>query len=283
MELTDLKIFLKVADLGNFSKSADKLGYVQSNITNRIKKLEVELGSPLFYRHPKGVTLTNKGEIFYSHAASIMKRAEEAIAAVQETEEFSGTLSIGVVETLASSKFMNSLSDFQQDYANVSLSLNTGTSPYLLEQVQKYKLDAAFVTGEVKAKNIAVEYKIEDTVCLVTSRRRKKEAFPQTWAVFPEGCPFRKVLNQWAESIREEASQFLEVTTLDTLLNCVKSDLASTVLPESVISESQKKEYCITPLPAEFRLMNTYLIRPKDLSLNKVLHSFIEKIEENEL
>ncbi|RKL64852.1 LysR family transcriptional regulator [Salipaludibacillus neizhouensis] len=283
MELTDLKIFLTVADERNVSKSAVILGYVQSNITNRIKKLETELGSPLFYRHPKGVTLTDKGEIFYDHAASIMKRAEEAIAAVQESEDFSGTLSIGMVETLASHKFMSILSDFQQNYANVSLSLNTGTSPKLLEQVQKYQLDAAFVTGEVKATNVSVEYTIEDIVSVITSKSKQEEDYSRNWVVFPEGCPFRKTLNQWMERRGMKPINFIEVTTLDTLLNCVKSGLASAVLPMSVISEDQKNEYSMTLLPVEHRYMNTHLVRPKDLSMNKVLSSFIEKIQQNEL
>lgn len=283
MELSDLKIFLTVADEKNFSKSATKLGYVQSNITNRIKKLETELGSPLFYRHPKGVTLTNKGEIFYDHAASITKRAEEAIAAVQESEDFTGTLSIGMVETLASNKFMGILSDFQQKYANVSVSLNTGTSPKLLEQVQKYKLDVAFVTGEVNERNISVEYTIEDVVSVITCKKKEDVEFAENWVVFPEECPFRKLLNQWSESRGIKVTNFIEVTTLDTLLNCVRSGLASAVLPISVISEDQINEYNMTLLPEEYRYMKTNLIRPKDLSLNKMLSSFIEKIQDNEL
>lgn len=283
MELTDLKIFLRVADEGNVSRSAQKLGYVQSNITNRIKKLEEELGNPLFHRNPKGVSLTNKGEIFYEHAASIVKRAEQAIAAVKETEDFGGTLSIGMVETVASNKFMSILSDFQQDYSNVSLSLNTGTSPKLSEQVQKYQLDAAFVTGEVNERKVSIEYTIEDTVAVIRNKGVEEKAFPETWAVFAEGCPFRKVLIKWTESEGHETKNFIEVTTLDTLLNCVKAGLASAVLPISVIPEEQKKEYILTPLPVEFRYKKTHLIRPKDLEVNKVLSSFIEKIEENEL
>ncbi|WP_117170100.1 LysR family transcriptional regulator substrate-binding protein [Paraliobacillus sediminis] len=87
--------------------------------------------------------------IFYEHAASINKRVK-AIPAVREAENFGGKLAIGVVETLASNKFMNILSDFQKQHPNVSISLITGTSPKLLEMIQKYKLDAPFITGQTK-------------------------------------------------------------------------------------------------------------------------------------
>lgn len=283
MELTDLKIFLTVADEGNFSKGAEKLGYVQSNVTNRIKKLESELGVTLFNRHPKGVSLTERGLIFYEHAASINKRAEEAISAVQEAENFGGKLAIGVVETLASNKFMNILSDFQKQHPNVSISLITGTSPKLLEMVQKYKLDAAFITGQIKSNLIQVEYTIQDVVSLITKRGVEAEQRPKTWAVFPEGCPFRKVLVEWLDSSGGKPTNFIEVNTLDTLLNCVKSGLASAVLPLSVINKTQEKEYSSTPLPEEYRLMETHLVRKKDLATNKVLSTFIQKINKYEL
>ncbi|WP_183041262.1 LysR family transcriptional regulator [Salipaludibacillus neizhouensis] len=283
MELTDLKVFLTVADQENFSKGADKLGYVQSNITNRIKKLESELEVTLFNRHPKGVSLTERGLIFYEHAASINKRVEEAIFAVREAENFGGKLAIGVVETLASNKFMNILSDFQKQHPNVSISLITGTSPKLLEMIQKYKLDAAFITGQTQTNLFEIEYTIQDVVSLVTKRGVKAEQTSKTWAVFPEGCPFRKVLVDWLDSNGEKPTNFIEVSTLDTLLNCVKSGLASAVLPVSVINKTQEIEFNSTPLPEDYRLMETHLVRRKDLATNKGLSSFIEKINKNKL
>ncbi len=283
MELTDFKIFLTVADEENFSKGADKLGYVQSNITNRIKKLESELEVTLFNRHPKGVSLTERGLIFYEHAASINKRVEEAISAVREAENFGGKLAIGVVETLASNKFMNILSDFQKQHSNVSISLITGTSPKLLEMIQKYKLDAAFITGQTKTNTFEIEYTIQDVVSLITKKGVKAEQTPKTWAVFPEGCPFRKVLEEWLDSSGEKPTNFIEVSTLDTLLNCVKSGLASAVLPVSVINKNQELEYSSTPLPKKYRYMETQLVRHKDLMTNNALSSFIQKINENSL
>lgn len=283
MELTDLKIFLTVADEGNFTKGAEKLGYVQSNVTNRIKKLESELEVTLFNRHPKGVSLTERGLIFYEHAASINKRAKEAISAVQDAENFRGKLAIGVVETLASNKFMDILSDFHKQHPDASISLITGTSPKLLELIQKHKLDAAFITNQPKSDLIEIEYTIQDTVCLITKSGVMAKEKPQTWAVFPEGCPFRNVLVEWLNSNQEKPNNFIEVTTLENLLNCVKSGFASTVLPISVINKNQETEYNLTSLPKDYQLMETHLVRRKDIVPNRILSSFIQMINDNEL
>ncbi|PTX64998.1 regulatory helix-turn-helix LysR family protein [Melghirimyces profundicolus] len=61
MELQDLKVFRKVAETGNISRAAKELGYVQSNVTARIRRLEEELATTLFHRHSRGVTLTSAG------------------------------------------------------------------------------------------------------------------------------------------------------------------------------------------------------------------------------
>ncbi|WP_258168297.1 LysR family transcriptional regulator [Paenibacillus sp. AR247] len=79
MELSDLKVFLAIAEERNISRAAERLGYVQSNVTARIRKLEEELGLPLFYRHPKGVTLTDKGVTFSEYAKNILNLSEEAV------------------------------------------------------------------------------------------------------------------------------------------------------------------------------------------------------------
>ena len=57
MDLQTLRFFIAAADTGSFSAAADDLHYAQSNLSNRIKQLEEELGEPLFYRHKRGVSL----------------------------------------------------------------------------------------------------------------------------------------------------------------------------------------------------------------------------------
>jgi DNA-binding transcriptional LysR family regulator len=118
--MTDLKVFISVAEEGGISRAAKKLDYVQSNVTARIRKLESEIGADLFHRHPKGVRLTEKGAQFRDDALTILSLADEAIKAVQEKTYPSGPLVIGVVETVTCGNFMNALSDFQTRYPEVS-------------------------------------------------------------------------------------------------------------------------------------------------------------------
>ena len=66
MESHDLFIFKHVAESQSLSKTAEQLGYVQPNITQRIKKLEEELGVRLLKRNNRGVTMTSEGKFYYA-------------------------------------------------------------------------------------------------------------------------------------------------------------------------------------------------------------------------
>ncbi|MNE83830.1 HTH-type transcriptional regulator YofA [compost metagenome] len=64
-------MFQAVAEEGSISKAAQSLNYVQSNVTARIQQLEQELGTPLFYRHSRGITLTSAGQTLMEYTVRI--------------------------------------------------------------------------------------------------------------------------------------------------------------------------------------------------------------------
>ncbi|MGE7883935.1 LysR family transcriptional regulator [Bacillus sp. NPDC094077] len=78
MEINDLIIFKTVASEGSISKAAKELGYVQPNVTERIKKLEQELETPLLHRDNKGVSLLPSGDILLNYTNKILNLLEEA-------------------------------------------------------------------------------------------------------------------------------------------------------------------------------------------------------------
>ena len=75
MDLQTLRFFVAVADAGSFSAAAENLHYAQSNLSNRIKQLEEELGEPLFYRHKRGVSLTAKLDVVFIYCKDHVRDA----------------------------------------------------------------------------------------------------------------------------------------------------------------------------------------------------------------
>ena len=79
MELRNVKTFIKIAEIGNFSKAATELGYAQSTVTMQIQTLERELGVSLFERNGKSAVLSAAGKEFLDYAYNLQRC--EAMAA----------------------------------------------------------------------------------------------------------------------------------------------------------------------------------------------------------
>lgn len=122
MESLELRIFREVAYTKSISKTAENMGYVQSNITAHIKKLEGELNTTLFIRHSKGVTLTKDGEKLLYQAEKIISLLDKTLQSFQNNPK---TLKIGTTQTIAGYLLPKCIIEYQKQFPNVSLSVST--------------------------------------------------------------------------------------------------------------------------------------------------------------
>ncbi|WP_036704760.1 LysR family transcriptional regulator, partial [Paenibacillus graminis] len=95
MDIGLLKVFQAAAEEGSISKAAQRLNYVQSNVTARIQQLEQELKTPLFYRHSRGITLTSAGQTLMEYTLKIINLLEEAAQAVLDSPVPKGSITVG--------------------------------------------------------------------------------------------------------------------------------------------------------------------------------------------
>src|SRR6202011_94907 len=112
MELSDLTTFATVAHTGGITRAADELNTVQSNITQRVKALEAEIGTPLFERHSRGMTLTGAGRRLLPYAQRMAALLREAVLAARDDGEPKGPLAIGSMETTAAVRRRGRLAGF---------------------------------------------------------------------------------------------------------------------------------------------------------------------------
>ncbi|MCB4928917.1 LysR family transcriptional regulator [Streptococcus mutans] len=97
MNLNDLTIFLKIYETGSLNKSSKILGYAQSNISARLKSMEEELGTILFFRKYNGILPTEQGRKFYSFAQQT----------ISELNNFKNGINSGVQHILTSEMLLN--------------------------------------------------------------------------------------------------------------------------------------------------------------------------------
>ena len=86
MNTNTLEMFIKIAQTGSISGAAEKLGYAQSNISTKLRQLEADLNTQLFYRNNRGITLTDAGKEFYTRAIKIISLTNDAVDQLKHPE-----------------------------------------------------------------------------------------------------------------------------------------------------------------------------------------------------
>lgn len=141
MELKNIQTFVKIIEEGNFTKAATALGYAQSTITTQIHQLEKDLGSPLFTRNNSAVILTEFGREYLPLAESMISIMEEMETLKGDPTLLTGTLRVGIVESLFYSDFIEVIKDFTEECPNVTLEFFTSSSADLHTMLAENRVD----------------------------------------------------------------------------------------------------------------------------------------------
>lgn len=146
VDLQQLRYVVAVAELGNFTRAAERCFVVQSALSHQIAKLEQELGARLFHRTSRSVALTPAGTALLPAARECLAAAERARAEVYAASgEIRGRLAVGMIPTAAAVDVPALLRAFHQEHPQVRIGLLTGGSDDLADQVRDGALDVAFL------------------------------------------------------------------------------------------------------------------------------------------
>src|SRR5262245_8702694 len=123
-EIRQLRYFLEVADAGNFSRAAKRLGVSQPAVSQQMRDLEVVLRTALFQRLGKRVSLTTSGLRFQEHARAILRQIEKSLQELgSEPGELEGILRVGVIPYLNVALMPTLLGCFNREHPGIDLSI----------------------------------------------------------------------------------------------------------------------------------------------------------------
>ncbi|HYF61851.1 MAG TPA: LysR substrate-binding domain-containing protein [Herpetosiphonaceae bacterium] len=170
MELRQLHYFLEAGDLLNFTAAAQRLHITQSTLSQQIKQLELELGTPLFDRIGKRVRLTEAGRQLRTYARQAVVSAASGRQAIQDLADLqTGTLAIGATYALRA-RLTPALIAFAARYPGIQLQVRFGTSDELLEQLDAARLDVILTFHEQEfAPRFAWQHLFESPLALVAA------------------------------------------------------------------------------------------------------------------
>src|SRR5689334_23557630 len=176
MDTRDLATFATVARLGGMGRAARALNTVQSNVTQRVRRLEEQLGVALFERSRQGARLTAAGERLMPYAARLDALLDEARRAARDDGAPRGTLVVGALETTAALRLSPLLASYATANPGVDLVLRTGTTAELIERVLAREIEGAFVCGPVSHADLATTPVFEEELALLSAPAQRSVA-----------------------------------------------------------------------------------------------------------
>ena len=142
MELRVLRYFLTVAKEQSFTKAAEQLHITQPTLSRQLAALEEELGTLLFNRSGRNITLTNEGLLLKRRALEILDLEDKIVDEFKENDGVvEGVISIGCGEFAAVETLAEICERYKKKYPRVQISLHTGTADVIYEMMNKGLVD----------------------------------------------------------------------------------------------------------------------------------------------
>ena len=282
MDATDLKVFEAVARHGSMNRAAAELNTVQSNITARVRALELELGVLLFQRHARGVTVTPAGRRMLPFSARIARLLSDAKAAARDDGVPGGMLEVGTLETTAALRLPSVLASFANAYPNVRLVVTTGTTCSLIEDVVECRLEGAFVAGPVDHPDLQQESLFREELVLVTPRSIRgiedlSSINDLKTIVFRIGCSYRTRLENLLNKAGILVAQPLEFGSIEAILGCVAAGVGIALLPKGVVVQAWRDgRVAMHELDPEIAEVQTVFVRRADGYVSSALSAFLQ-------
>jgi LysR family transcriptional regulator, regulatory protein for tcuABC len=170
MELRQLRYLVRVIELGSISRAAMDLDLVQSALSQQISRLEGELSTRLLQRSPKGVTPTEAGLAFFREAQLVLRHAEQAARAAQQSR-LSGSVSVGMAPTTAAVLGLPLIRAMRERYPDVRLHMVESLSGHLTGMLNSRQLDLAILFNAREGRRWSVVPLLEEKLFLIQSRR----------------------------------------------------------------------------------------------------------------
>jgi DNA-binding transcriptional LysR family regulator len=291
MEVRQLQIFRALAEELNFTRTAEKVHTVQSNVTAQIKALEEELGSPLFDRLGRRVTLTDAGRNFLPFAEQALAAMEQGQRAVQTGAEPSGPLKVGIPESILTYRLPQVLRIYHRRFPHVELNFRPQWDDVLPVMLETGKLDMAVCMIDaspnpaIKSIRLRAEriFLLAHTSHPLAGQRTVKPAdlAGQTLLLTEGGCGYRLKLDRVMAMQNIRPGNVTEFSSVEAIKQCVAAGMGLGLLPAIVVARELRQHQLKALHWAGPSLdIATHILWHKDKWVSPAMAAFMELVRE---
>lgn len=260
MDLKQIESFVRVAELGSFTRASMALGVQQPLLSRHVRQLEVELHQNLLVRNGRGVTLTEAGLLMLEHGRGILHQvalAREDLGAASGA--LGGRVSIGLPPSLSRLITVPLTFAFRQRLPRAQLTLTEGFSVLMYESLRAGRIDLAVLYNPPLSPDLEMTLLHQESLVLIAGRKQaadqgrplKPRVALSALASLPLIVPsrpnaFRLLIETEMARIQCKPRIVLEIDGLNAILEVVKEGLGYAVLPSYTLSNfSSLKDFSV--------------------------------------
>jgi DNA-binding transcriptional LysR family regulator len=291
MEVRQLQIFCALAEELNFTRTAERVHTVQSNVTTQIRALEEELGTTLFDRLAKRVVLTDAGQRFLPYAEKALTAMTDGRSAVCHGSEPAGPLRIGAPESVLAYRLPEVLQSFRKRHPQVELIFRPHWDETLWDALEGGRLDMAIrmIDAVDHPQCASVRLRTERVYLIAHPEHplvRKRAVGPQDLAgemllLTEAGCAYRKKLDELLASYKVRAGNITEFSSVEAIKQCATAGMGIGLLPEIVVAaELHRKQLKSLAWLGPDLDIATHIVWHKDKWLSPGMVAFLDLLQE---
>lgn len=262
MDLKQLDYFVRVAELGSFTRAAGVLNIAQPALSRQVRLLEVELRQNLLLRNGRGVTTTEAGKLLLEHGRGILhqvERAREDLGRVKGA--LAGRVALGLPPSIAKMLTVPLTRAFRQRLPNAALSISEGLSVSMQEALQTGRLDIALLYNPPPSPDIDTVPLMDEALFLIGLRPANTGETPAPAAIplkkvaaLPLVIPsrpnaLRMLVESQMASIGCKPSISLEIDGIAAILDLVADGAGHAILPAYALAAASKPDiYSVQPI-----------------------------------
>jgi DNA-binding transcriptional LysR family regulator len=230
LDVDQLKTFLAIVDSGSFTKAADEVNKTQSAVSMQMKRLEEQLGRPLFSKDGRGTKFTRDGERLMDYARRIVALSDEAVSAFTKPD-ITGTIRFGTPDDYAEFFLPVILGRFARTHPQVTVDVECVQSSELTERTQRGEIDIAVVTFGNNSGGPDV-IRQEELVWATSERHSVHNNSVLPVAVSPQGCSWRNLMIEQLNQMNRPYRVAYSSPNASTINTTVLQGLAVATMPE---------------------------------------------------
>ncbi|MDN4494435.1 LysR family transcriptional regulator [Ureibacillus aquaedulcis] len=289
-----LRVFVTVAEMENFSRAAEKLHMTQPAVSQYIQTFERTMGTKLLERSNKYVRLNKAGEIVYHHAKEILGIYTKMNYLIDDlTNKTSGSISIGASYSYGEYVLPHVIKKMHEQYPLIIPTVTIGNTKEIAKLVRKHQLDVGIIEGEIEDNHLLIEPFAEDAMYVVASPKHRlskrngdmnlAELAEETWIVRENGSGTREITEKMFGSYGLVPKKTLEFGSTQLIKESVEAGLGISLLSWWAI----RKECTIGTMKIidvkQLPMKREFSVALRSPFKTKALNVFLELVKEDKV